>query len=257
MPATFTACRSSPSSHRSPSRPAESRDQPLDKNEDNDGYTDFDDCDDNDPQINPRASRSATTSTTTARPDRRGRSGTRSRHPGRVVHRCRRRWIRRSNHPTVAFGTSAPCSMPKTATTPTRPSTPRAQICDGTDNDCDGQTDSGDDNVDLSDPPGTPTAMATGTAFPAPAPTPATNPRATPTTPTLRRRQRTYPGATEQCDGQDNDCNGLDDAAMRASRNETDNDGDGMVECAGDCGDDDPAVYTGAAGIATAGQRLQ
>jgi hypothetical protein len=50
-----------------------------------------------------------------------------------------------------------------------------------------------------------------------------------------------YPGATEQCNGMDDDCDG----ALMDS--EVDNDGDGANECAdGDCDDSNAAIYVGA-----------
>jgi hypothetical protein len=50
----------------------------------------------------------------------------------------------------------------------------------------------------------------------------------------------------EVCDGQDSDCNGLDDAGMPGVAGmEMDNDGDGQSECEGDCDDGDPANFPG------------
>jgi len=55
-----------------------------------------------------------------------------------------------------------------------------------------------------------------------------------------------YPGNTEICDGQDNDCNGLDDAGNPGTNNwETDNDGDGQRECEADCDDANPNRFNG------------
>ncbi|MCB9679466.1 MAG: hypothetical protein H6737_30455 [Alphaproteobacteria bacterium] len=55
-----------------------------------------------------------------------------------------------------------------------------------------------------------------------------------------------YPGNAEVCDGQDNDCNGLDDAGNPGTDNwETDNDGDGQRECELDCDDSNPNRFNG------------
>ncbi len=53
----------------------------------------------------------------------------------------------------------------------------------------------------------------------------------------------THPNAPEQCDGEDNDCDGL------LPSNESDFDNDGIATCEGDCSDDDPSTYPGAAEI--------
>jgi len=49
-----------------------------------------------------------------------------------------------------------------------------------------------------------------------------------------------YPGANEQCDGKDNNCDNVIPA------NEADDDSDGMLICAGDCNDSNSVIYTGA-----------
>jgi hypothetical protein len=57
-----------------------------------------------------------------------------------------------------------------------------------------------------------------------------------------------YPGNTEICDGQDNDCNGLDDVLGFAG-SETDNDGDGLSECQDDCNDSDAGISPNASEV--------
>ncbi|NOY27857.1 MAG: hypothetical protein GXP62_18490, partial [Oligoflexia bacterium] len=52
----------------------------------------------------------------------------------------------------------------------------------------------------------------------------------------------TYPGAIEQYDGLDNDCDGVVDEGTAGS----DDDGDGYAEFEGDCDDNDPATFPGA-----------
>lgn len=53
-------------------------------------------------------------------------------------------------------------------------------------------------------------------------------------------------GNPEICDGDDNDCNGLDDAGMLGvGGQEIDNNGDGFFICDGDCDDDDVFVNPG------------
>ena len=53
-----------------------------------------------------------------------------------------------------------------------------------------------------------------------------------------------YPGAPQQCDGKNNDCN--DPSWPTVPTNEADTDGDGVRACGGDCDDTNPAIHPGA-----------
>jgi len=52
----------------------------------------------------------------------------------------------------------------------------------------------------------------------------------------------TYPGAPQQCDGRNNDCDMPGWPAL-AGTNEADDDMDGLTECQGDCNDSDMSVW--------------
>ena len=56
-----------------------------------------------------------------------------------------------------------------------------------------------------------------------------------------------HPGATEACNGEDDDCDGV------AAADETDADADGIMLCAGDCDDADPSVHPGATEVCNGG----
>ena len=99
-----------------------------------------------------------------------------------------------------------------------------ADVCDGIDNDCDGTIDTGSTDAD-------------GDGFADCVDCDDTN-------------DAVFPGAEEVCNGLDDDCNGLDDFGNPGVDDlETDDDGDGVTECEGDCDDDDLAVLPSAAEV--------
>jgi len=116
------------------------------------------------------------------------------------------------------------------------------EICDGQDNDCDGLVDDADGGVTgqstwYSDADGDGFGDSGATllacAQPAGAVADATD--------CDDGDVDTYPGATELCDGLDNDCDGA------LPIDESDPDGDSSLACDDDCNDADATVYTGAA----------
>ncbi len=109
-----------------------------------------------------------------------------------------------------------------------------AEVCDGVDNDCD---QAADVEFDLDED-----TFVDGTNPDCFAAYPAVDCDDTDAT--------IHPGATEICDGKDQNCNGLDDFGTPGTAGaETDNDGDGSSECEGDCDDTRQSINTGAAEI--------
>ena len=103
-----------------------------------------------------------------------------------------------------------------------------AETCDGQDNDCNGLDDAGSPGIggQESDDDGDGQAECQGDCDDTDA--------------------ATFEGSEEICDGQDNDCNGLDDAgAAGEPGQESDNDADGQAVCEGDCDDSDPTNWAG------------
>jgi hypothetical protein len=101
------------------------------------------------------------------------------------------------------------------------------ELCDGLNNDCDGQTDEGDVCGEPdSDADGDPDASDCNDAD-----------------------ASVHHGAAEICDAQDNDCDGQTDEGDVCA--EPDSDGDGDPD-ASDCNDSDPSVHNGAAEICDA-----
>ncbi len=155
------------------------------------------------------------------------------------------------------------CNANGTGTTcDATPGSSSEEICDGKDNDCDGDTDENGkalcDNGEFCD--GKETCTGTGGCKDGSPPCPAgiTCNESSDTCPDCTDKDKdgyaveggscgpvdcddnnpvTYPGAQEICDGKDNNCNGIFHDV------ETDSDGDGYFPCEGDCNDGDNKVY--------------
>ena len=117
------------------------------------------------------------------------------------------------------------------------------ELCDGVDNDCDGDADEDLDYVDWY-------ADADGDGFGDPDQPWSDNPACEPPDGYTDdagdcddEDPAIHPDAEELCDGADSDCDGVLD------EQEADGDGDGVPPCDGDCDDDDPDVYRGAVEI--------
>jgi hypothetical protein len=149
---------------------------------------------------------------------------------------------------TSCFGGSIVCSQTHAAS---------AEVCDGVDNDCNGQTDEGVKTAfykDL-DGDGFGNAAITTTACSAP------NGYVTSNTDCNDSNASVHPGAAEVCDGLDNNCNGaVDEGAKNTFYADADGDGygssaasiqactapAGYLATAGDCNDGAAAVHPGA-----------
>ncbi len=114
----------------------------------------------------------------------------------------------------------------------------RPEMCDGIDNNCDGNIDEGFDadgigGADCTDNDGDGYVEYDGDCNDVDA--------------------SVHPGAVEQCDGIDNNCDGQVDERFDADGiggvDCMDNDGDGVTEFAGDCNDENPAQFAGAVEI--------
>jgi len=102
-----------------------------------------------------------------------------------------------------------------------------AEICDAADNDCDGSLLADESDADgdgyLGCPGACPPGWGCGDCDDGEA--------------------TVFPGATELCDGLDNDCDG---SANLDAGGEVDDDGDGFRTCDGDCDENDASIFPGA-----------
>ena len=106
--------------------------------------------------------------------------------------------------------------------------------CDEIDSDCDGSLADGFSDLDEDGTPDCVDGDADDDGWPAAADCDDTD-------------AANFPGNTESCDGQDNDCDTLLDAgADGVDGQESDDDGDGQWPCEGDCDDSEAAVLDGA-----------
>ena len=132
------------------------------------------------------------------------------------------------------------------------------EVCDGIDNDCDGQIDEGVFNTYYPDTDGDGYGKSTGSVQACAAPTGFVSN----STDCIDNDNTIYPGATELCDGKDNNCDGAIDDGITFLTYYKDTDGDGYgdasqsqsscsavagyVTTAGDCNDNNAAIKPGA-----------
>lgn len=112
------------------------------------------------------------------------------------------------------------------------------EVCDNLDNDCDGQTDEGVKDTYYTDADGDTYGVSGSTVQACTKPAGASSVSGD----CNDNNAAINPGATEKCNGVDDNCNGQVDEAL-------DGDNDGVTGCAGDCDDTNPAVKPGATEI--------
>ena len=107
------------------------------------------------------------------------------------------------------------------------------ELCDGIDNNCDGQIDEGVTTTYFADSDGDGFGDMNNTMEACDIPPG----YVTDNSDCDDTNNSVFPGAPELCDGLDNDCDGL------IPNEEIDNDSDGFTECEGDCDDNNATVY--------------